>query len=63
MSKQIRVVNADTGDNIVGVYVETKNNSGEWVRNQPVIKLDEPAQLLVTRIHHDQRVVIEELNE
>lgn len=60
MTKQIRIENADTSNHLVQVYIEQKNEHGEWVRVN-ARALDLPTAMLAEYIHATQRLVIEEV--
>lgn len=63
MTKAIRIENADTSNHKVRVFVETKNEVGEWVRGETprFVDLNTPTQLVQDYVHSGQRLVVEEL--
>lgn len=63
MTKAIRIENADTSAHKVRVFMETKNEAGEWVRGEAprFVDLNTPTQLVQDYVHSGQRLVVEEV--
>ena len=63
MTKKVRIENADTSNHKVHVFVETKNEAGEWVRGEAhrFVDLSTPTQLVQDYVHSGQRLVVEEV--
>jgi hypothetical protein len=63
VTKAIRIENADTSNHKVRVFVEQKNEAGEWVRGETprFVDLNTPTQLVQDYVHSSQRLVVEEV--
>lgn len=60
MTKAVRIENADTSAYRLRVYIERKNETGEWVRGDAPIDLDYPTAMCHGYVWQGQRLVVEE---
>jgi len=61
MTKAVRIENADLSDHKISIFAETKNETGEWVREQASVGLNNPTEMFRATIWKGRRIVIEEV--